>query len=298
MRLMRDRGLAGPPVRHGRLRDPPPTPDAGRPARTASRLGGLVEGDRVSSTRNWPPVASSPPLAAARSSPSVPTTRRTSAGRGASCSTSSSTQARPRRPGPSRRSPPPGPAGDTATVRRIVAKLEATPPEQALSHRFGRLHPGSGRERRPRHQRRRDDRDRAATPDGRGASTRPTAMLVTEMAKLQAQDRRWRPRTASITREFKPSRTESSGSRSCAAGFAIQRGQRHDLGGGDCGHQPDRGASSTSNDAALNAIRADYHEQFSAVQQVRVSPAASDPGISESESDPSVTSGCSTGRKT
>ena len=134
MWLMRDRGLAGPPgcvtADYAiRLRRPTPVDRPVRAARLA-RLDRMAAGS--SSTPNWHPVASSPPHAAARSSPSVPTIRRTSAGRGASCSIVSSIRSRaPAATPAARRADRPTSLGDTATVRRIVAKLEAMPPEQA-----------------------------------------------------------------------------------------------------------------------------------------------------------------------
>ena len=64
-------------LRDRRLRDPPAPSDAGRSAGPAARLARLESmATGSSSTPNWHPVASSPPHAAARSSPSVPTTRR------------------------------------------------------------------------------------------------------------------------------------------------------------------------------------------------------------------------------
>ena len=60
-----------------------------------------------------------------------------------------------------------GAAGETATVRRIVARLEAMPPGAGAVHRVGRVHAGPGGQRRPRHQRRRDRRDRARAPGAR-----------------------------------------------------------------------------------------------------------------------------------
>ena len=93
-----------------------------------------------------------------------------------------------------------------------------------------------------------------------------TAVLVAEMAKLQAKTVGGTEDFV-VTREFKASRTTTSDSRPAR----VLRGhgrQRHDLGRGD-GIVNEIAEELDIDDATLNAIRADYHEQLSSVQAIR-----------------------------
>ncbi len=129
-------------------------------------------------------------------------------------------------------------AGETATVRRIVARLEAMPPERArlvasAAYTLARAAQA--------------DLDISAEEtavierelQAPGALDEPTAVLVTEMAKLQA-------RTVGgtedyvVTREFARLATEEQKIRVLRACFAVGAANEHDLGRGIGGPQPDR----------------------------------------------------------
>ena len=94
-----------------------------------------------------------------------------------------------------------------------------------------------------------------------------TAVLVTEMAKLQAKTVGGTEDYV-VTREFKALADEQQRLVSCGL-LRGRGGQRHDLGRGDSGRSTRSPRSSTSTTRPSTAIRADFHEQFSAVQQVR-----------------------------
>ena len=157
-------------------------------------------------------------------------------------------------------------AGDTATVRRIVARLEQMPAEQArlvasAAYTLARAaHADLDI----------SDEETAVIErelQAHGALDEPTAVLVTEMAKLQA-------RTVGGTEDYvvtrdSPPRRRAATDRRPAGVLRGRRRQRLDLGGGVGDAQPDRQASSALDTDVVNAIRAEFHERLSSVQAVR-----------------------------
>ena len=163
---------------------------------------------------------------------------------------------------------PTGPttAGDTATVRRIVAKLEAMPPEQA------RLLAAAGYT-----LARAANADLEISEDETTAIERelqegehidePTAVMVTEMAKLQAKTVGGTEDYV-VTREFKSISTPELRLRVMRACFAIAAANGS-ISAEETSVLNQIAEELDIDDAALNAIRADYHEQLSAVQTLR-----------------------------
>jgi uncharacterized tellurite resistance protein B-like protein len=157
-------------------------------------------------------------------------------------------------------------AGDTATVRRIVAKLEAMPPEQArfLAAAAYTLARAANA-----------DLDISAEEtaaiekelQGHESIDEATAVLVTEMAKLQAKTV-GATEDYVVTREFKA--LSDAGQRLVVmrACFAVMAANGT-ISAEETAVINQIAGELDIDDAALNAIRADYHEQFSAVQQVR-----------------------------
>jgi tellurite resistance protein len=157
-------------------------------------------------------------------------------------------------------------AGDTATVRRIVARLEAMPPERArfiasAAYTLARAAYA----------------DLDISDDETAAIERElqahdgldeaTAVLVTQMAKLQA-------RTVggaedySVTREFKALATREQRIDVVRACFAVGAAN------GTISAEENAVTNQIAreldiDDQTLNAIRADYHEQLSSVQRIR-----------------------------
>ena len=156
--------------------------------------------------------------------------------------------------------------GDTATVRRIVAKLEAMPPEQArllaaAAYTLARA----------------ANADLEISDDETAAIERelqegehldePTAVMVTEMAKLQAKTVGGTEDYV-VTREFKSISSPELRLRVLRACFAISAAS------GSISAEETSVLNQIANeldidDDALNAIRADYHEQLSSVQTLR-----------------------------
>lgn len=157
-------------------------------------------------------------------------------------------------------------AGETATVRRIVARLEQMPPEQArlvasAAYTLARaahadLHIS--------------DEETAVIErelQAHGAIDEPTAVLVTEMAKLQAKTVGGTEDYV-VTREFAAIATEQLRADVLRACFAVGAAS---------------GSISAEESAAVNqiakelnldtglvsTIRAEFHERLSAVQEVR-----------------------------
>ena len=156
--------------------------------------------------------------------------------------------------------------GDTATVRRIVARLEAMPPEQArliaaAAYTLARA----------------ANADFDISDDETAAIERElqahdgldeaTAVLVAQMAKLQA-------RTVGetedyvVTREFKALANEAQRLDVLRACFAISAANGT-ISAEEAAVVNQIARELDIDDAALNAIRADYHEQLSSVQQIR-----------------------------
>jgi tellurite resistance protein len=157
-------------------------------------------------------------------------------------------------------------AGDTATVRRIVARLEAMPAERArliasAAYTLARA----------------ANADLEISEDETAAIERElqahdgldeaTAVLVTQMAKLQA-------RTVggsedySVTREFKALASMEQRLDVLRACFAVGAAN------GTISAEENAIANQIAreldiDDATLNTIRADYHERLSSVQRIR-----------------------------
>jgi uncharacterized tellurite resistance protein B-like protein len=180
------------------------------------------------------------------------------------------------KPPPSAASAPttvvPTSAGDTATVRRIVAKLEAMPPERArliasAAYTLARA----------------ANADLDISDDETAAIERelqahesidePTAVLVTEMAKLQAKTVGGTEDYV-VTREFKALADEGQRVVVLRACFAVMAAN------GTISAEETATLNQIAGEldidaSTLNAIRAEYHEQLSSVQAIRrVTPGA------------------------
>jgi tellurite resistance protein len=156
--------------------------------------------------------------------------------------------------------------GDTATVRRIVARLEAMPPEQArlvasaayIVARAANADLNISDEETALIERQLQER---------GALDEATAVMVAEMAKLQA-------RTVGgtedyvVTREFKDIATPEQRIGVLRACFAISAAS------GSISAEESAVVNQIANELSLDpkdvsAIRADFHELLSSVQEVR-----------------------------
>ena len=158
------------------------------------------------------------------------------------------------------------PAGDTATVRRIVAKLEAMPPEQArlLASAAYTLARAANADLDI------SDEETAAIErelQARGAIDEATAVLVTEMAKLQARTVGG-PEDFSVTREFKALASEEQKLAVIRACFAIGAANGT-ISAEETAIVNEIAGELDIDDATLNAIRAEFHEQLSSVQTIR-----------------------------
>jgi uncharacterized tellurite resistance protein B-like protein len=172
-----------------------------------------------------------------------------------------------------RPAPPPASdgAGDTATVRRIVSKLEAMPPEQArfvaaAAYILARaanadLDISNGEtEAIEQELQTHESLDEA------------TSVLVAEMAKLQAKTVGGTEDFV-VTREFKAISTESQRVTILRACFAISA-VNGSISAEENAVLKEIAEELDIDDGTLNAIRGDYHEQLSSVQAIRrVSPA-------------------------
>jgi tellurite resistance protein len=167
--------------------------------------------------------------------------------------------------------PPPTPpaaisAGDTATVRRIVAKLEAMPPEQArlIASAAYTLARAANADLDI------SDEETAAIErelQAHEAIDEATAVLVTEMAKLQARTVGG-PEDFSVTREFKRLASNEQKLDVIRACFAIGAANGT-ISAEETAIVNEIAAELDIDAATLNAIRADFHDQLSAVQQIR-----------------------------
>jgi uncharacterized tellurite resistance protein B-like protein len=157
-------------------------------------------------------------------------------------------------------------AGETATVRRIVARLEAMPPERArfiasAAYTLARA----------------ANADLDISDDETAAIERElqvhdgldeaTAVLVTQMAKLQAKTIGG-AEDYSVTREFKALASMEQRIDVLRACFAIGAAN------GTISAEENAMVNQIAReldveDATVNAIRAEYHEQLSAVQRIR-----------------------------
>jgi uncharacterized tellurite resistance protein B-like protein len=160
----------------------------------------------------------------------------------------------------------PASAGDTATVRRIVAKLEAMPPEQArliasAAYTLARA----------------ANADLDISDDETAAIERElqahesideaTAVLVTEMAKLQAKTVGGTEDFV-VTREFKALADMGQRVVVLRAAFAVMAANGT-ISAEETAVINEIAEELDIDDATLNGIRADYHEQLSSVQQIR-----------------------------
>ena len=169
-------------------------------------------------------------------------------------------------PAPTQAPEAPTAAGDTATVRRIVAKLEAMPPEQArlLAAAAYTLARAANADL--------DISDEETATIEReleagGTIDEATAVLVTEMAKLQAKTVGGTEDYV-VTREFKAISTPELRLRVMRACFAISA-TSGTISAEETAVLNQIAEELDVEDADLNAIRADYHEQLSSVQTIR-----------------------------
>jgi uncharacterized membrane protein YebE (DUF533 family) len=157
-------------------------------------------------------------------------------------------------------------AGETATVRRIVARLEQMPPERA------RLAASAAYTLARAAQADLDISEEETAVIERelqapGALDEPTAILVTEMAKLQA-------RTVGgtedyvVTREFAALATEEQKVRVLRACFAVAAAN-DTISAEESAEVNQIGKELGLDPATVNRIRAEFHEQLSSVQAVR-----------------------------
>jgi uncharacterized tellurite resistance protein B-like protein len=157
-------------------------------------------------------------------------------------------------------------AGDTATVRRIVAKLEAMPPEKArfLAAAAYTLARAANADLDI------SDEETAAIErelQGHESIDEATAVLVTEMAKLQAKTVGGTEDFV-VTREFKALADEAQRIVVLRACFAVMAANGS-ISAEETATVNEIAAELDIDQATLNAIRADYHEQLSSVQQIR-----------------------------
>ena len=157
-------------------------------------------------------------------------------------------------------------AGETATVRRIVARLEAMPPEQArLVASAAYILARAARADLDISDEETATIERELQRDG--ALDEATSVLVTEMAKLQA-------RTVGgtedyvVTREFKALASETQRLDVMRACFAIGA-VNGTISAEETAVLNQIAGELDIDAAALNAIRAEHHEQLSSVQQIR-----------------------------
>jgi uncharacterized tellurite resistance protein B-like protein len=157
-------------------------------------------------------------------------------------------------------------AGDTATVRRIVAKLEAMPPERArliASAAYTLARAANADLDISAEETAAIERELAAHE----SIDEATAVLVTEMAKLQA-------RTVGgtedyvVTREFKALADMDQRIVVLRACFAVMAANGS-ISAEETAIVNEIAEELDIDDATLNAIRAEYHEQLSSVQQIR-----------------------------
>jgi len=162
--------------------------------------------------------------------------------------------------------PPSDGAGDTATVRRIVAKLEAMPPEKArfLAAAAYTLARAANADLDI------SDEETAAIErelQGHESIDEATAVLVTEMAKLQAKTVGGTEDFV-VTREFKGVSDHDQRLVVLRACFAVMAASGT-ISAEETATVNEIAAELDIDQAELNAIRADFHEQLSSVQQIR-----------------------------
>lgn len=157
-------------------------------------------------------------------------------------------------------------AGDTATVRRIVARLEQLPAERArfvasAAYTLARaahadLHISDEETALVEHELR-----------AHGAIDEPTAVLVTEMAKLQARAVGGTEDYV-VTREYAALATEDQRIDMLRACFAVGA-VSGSISAEESSEMNQIGKELGLDGDAINAVRADFHDRISAVQEVR-----------------------------
>ncbi len=160
----------------------------------------------------------------------------------------------------------PDPAGDTETVRRIVAKLEAMPPEHArlvasAAYTLARAANADLDI---------SDEETAAIErelQANEALDEATAVLVTEMAKLQAKTVGGTEDYV-VTREFKKLADDAQRIAIVRACFAVMAANGT-ISAEETGTINEIADELDIDEAVLRSIRAEYHDQFSSVQQIR-----------------------------
>ena len=158
------------------------------------------------------------------------------------------------------------PAGDTATVRRIVAKLESMPPEQArlIASAAYTLARAANADLDI------SDEETAAIErelQSSEAIDEATAVLVTEMAKLQAKTVGGTEDYV-VTREFKKLADDAQRIAIVRACFAVMAANGT-ISAEETGTINEIADELDIDADVLRSIRAEYHEKFSSVQQVR-----------------------------
>jgi uncharacterized tellurite resistance protein B-like protein len=158
------------------------------------------------------------------------------------------------------------PSGDTETVRRIVAKLESMPPEQArliasAAYTLARA----------------ANADLEISDDETAAIERElqttealdeaTAVLVTEMAKLQAKTVGGTEDYV-VTREFKALADDAQRIAIVRACYAVMAANGT-ISAEETGTINEIADELDIDEETLRSIRAEYHEKFSSVQQIR-----------------------------
>jgi uncharacterized tellurite resistance protein B-like protein len=158
------------------------------------------------------------------------------------------------------------PAGDTATVRRIVAKLESMPPEQArlIASAAYTLARAANADLDI------SDEETAAIErelQSSEAIDEATAVLVTEMAKLQAKTVGGTEDYV-VTREFKKLADDAQRIAIVRACFAVMAANGT-ISAEETGTINEIADELDIDEDVLRSIRAEYHDQFSSVQQIR-----------------------------
>jgi tellurite resistance protein len=157
-------------------------------------------------------------------------------------------------------------AGDTATVRRIVARLERLPAEQArlvasAAYTLARAAHADLEI---------SDEETAVIErelQAHGALDEATAVLVTEMAKLQAKTVGGTEDYV-VTREFTALANEQQRTDVLRACFAVGAASGT-ISAAESAVLNQIGKELGLDDDAVNAVRAEFHERLSSVQTVR-----------------------------
>ena len=160
----------------------------------------------------------------------------------------------------------PDPAGDTATVRRIVAKLKSMPPERArlIASAAYTLARAANADLDI------SDEETAAIErelQSSEALDEATAVLVTEMAKLQAKTVGGTEDYV-VTREFKKLADDAQRIAIVRACYAVMAANGT-ISAEETGTINEIADELDIDQDVLRSIRAEYHDKFSSVQQVR-----------------------------